>query len=476
MITHFYRDIKNFISRSIIGRIKKYEIYKLAFAKFHITRSQRNSNLLEACRNFESAYTETSITGDLVNDLLVIKKNGINIRVRKMNGTEYDTINLATNSYNDIDLEEAPRLELADYVLNQELSSCLSRKIAGQLPIHNKLENEICDFLNYESCVLATCGYIAQQATMFGLFRNDDVIFSDEHNHSSLIDGMRLTHAKVIVYPHLDYDRLEKLIQQYRYRYNCAGIVSDGVFSAHGTMANLDKIYELKMKYNLISVIDDTHGFATIGKKMRGVLDYFESKPDVLTASLAKGLAGFGGVIVGSLAVIRSIDCMGRQNINTSHLSPLVTAQSYFNLKFLRENLDFLHNELASKVIYFNESLKMLNIRQYDDSQLFAHPIFSYYGESEEHVIAVFQKMLELGFAAAFFPQPVSPFPTIRFSLHRKVEKESLSKLALFIKDNNLKALSEQYWPRLNYLKQIKFKSNPQIHNTLTSHSLLRVT
>lgn len=461
-MTIIFNEIKNYLLRSLIGQIKNCEIYKIAFAHFHLNRIHRNSSLLKACQKFDDAYLNTSNSGNLVNDLRVIHQDGVHIRVQKMDGSVHDTINLATNSYNDLELEETPRKQLAEYVLNHELSSCLSRKIAGQLPIHSKLEAEICDFLDYESCVLATSGYIAQQAVMFGLFHSGDVIFSDEHNHSSLVDGMRLTQAKIIVYPHLDYDKLEKLIQKYRYKYNCAGIVSDGVFSAHGTMANIERIHALKKKYNLISVIDDTHGFAAIGSNMRGVIDFFQFKPDVLTASLAKGLAGFGGVVLGSKAIVRVIDCMGRQNINTSHLSPLVAAQSYFNLKYLRENLQEIKTEQISKVKHFNQKLKELGIQQYESHEYFAHPIFSYYGQTEEQVISVFKKMLHAGYTAAFFPQPVSPMPTIRFSLHRKIDFQTLTSLALFIKENNLQALSKEYWPQMSYLQKNELQNNFQ--------------
>jgi len=446
-------DLKNYIFRNLANRISDTEIYKKSYSKFFITKSNKNCDLLKACDAFESQYKEKSANGLLVNDLRVHKQNGIHITVKKMDQTTYETINLATNSYNDLDLEIQPRNQLVEYVQNESLSSCLSRKIAGQLPIHSALEKEICDFLGYDSAILATCGYIAQQAVMFGLFHEGDVIFSDEHNHSSLIDGMRLTKAKVVVYPHLDYNALEKLIQQYRSQYNCAGIVSDGVFSAHGTMADLDVIEKLKVEYNLISIIDDTHGFATIGNQKRGVLDYFKSKPDVLTSSLAKGLAGFGGVIVGQKSIIRAIDCFGRQNINTSHLSPLVAAQSYFNLKFLRENLAQMATELNSKLIHFNCELDKLGIRQYKNHDKFIHPIFSFYAETEIEGFNAYQKLLENGFTGALFPPPVSPKPTIRLSLHRKIDTESLSRLAVLIKECNLKPLSQNYWEKIQHIQ-----------------------
>jgi len=453
------RDIDNMMFRKYASDLTGEDSYAEAYAQYYINKRSRNSGLKRACETFDSDYELRKTSGVLVNDLRVLKQEGVYVKVRKTNGEEYDCINLATNSYNDLDLEVEPREKLSKYVLKGSLSSCLSRKIAGSLPIHKALEEEIADFMGYESCLLATCGYIAQQAVMTSLFHEGDVIFSDQHNHSSLVDGMAISKAKVIVYPHLDYEKLEELVEKHRVNYNVAGIVSDGVFSAHGTMANLPKIDAIKKKYNLVSVIDDTHGFMAIGNKGRGCIDFFSTKPDVVTSSLAKGLAGFGGMVVADRALTRTIDCFGKQNVNTSHLSPIVAAQSFYNLKSYRENFYSYKAELNNLLHRFNAKLGELGVQQYPDSDVYIHPIFSFEGDDEAKVLKVYQELLENGYMGAMFPPPVAPKPTIRLSLHRKVKPQSLDNLARIICKHNMRPLTKQFWPHMN---QLKIDVNPQ--------------
>ncbi len=450
---NFKRDFDNLVFRKYANDSISVDSYAEAYAQYYVSKRKRNASLKDACNIFYAGYELRNKSGVLVNDLQVVAQNGVNVDIKKVNGEAYRCINLATNSYNDLDLADGPRKELADYVLNESLSSCLSRKIAGSLPIHKKLESEIADFMGYESCVLATCGYIAQQAAMTSLFHGGDVIFSDQHNHSSLVDGMAISKAKVIVYPHLNYDKLEELVKKHRGNYNAAGIVSDGVFSAHGTLANLSRIDEIKNKYNLLSVIDDTHGFLTVGDRGRGCIDFFPEMPDVVTSSLAKGLAGFGGMIAGNKAVIRAIDCHGRQNVNTSHLSPIVAAQSYYNLKEYRENFRKYKDELTSLLTNFNDKLGELGMRQYPDAEVYIHPIFSFEGDDEAEVLKVYQDLLNCGFMGAMFPTPVAPKPTIRLSLHRLVNPNSLNVLAEKLKQHGMQPLTKQFWPNLHALK-----------------------
>ncbi|MFT6260972.1 MAG: 7-keto-8-aminopelargonate synthetase-like enzyme [Bermanella sp.] len=448
------RDLDNMVFRKYASDSVGVDSYAEAYAQYYVSKRKRNASLKDACNVFDSGYELRNKSGVLVNDLSVIAQKGVMVDIKKVNGEKYTCINLATNSYNDLDLAETPRKELAEYVRNESLSSCLSRKIAGSLPIHKKLEAEIADFMGYESCVLATCGYIAQQAVMTALFHDGDVIFSDQHNHSSLVDGMAISKAKVIVYPHLNYEKLEELVKKYRGGYNAAGIVSDGVFSAHGTLANLERIDQIKNKFNLMSVVDDTHGFLTVGDKGRGCIDFFSKKPDVVTSSLAKGLAGFGGMIVGSQAVIRAIDCHGRQNVNTSHLSPVVAAQSYFNLIDYRTHFIEYRKELFSLLTDFNNKLGELGIRQYPDADTYIHPIFSFEGDDEAKVLRVYQDLLECGFMGAMFPVPVAPNPTIRLSLHRSVDPKSLNLLAEKLKEHGMQPLTKKFWPNLHALKK----------------------
>ena len=437
-----FRRLRNTKIQKLISKTSRGDSYKAAIGEFFGTKSKLNADIRTAADVLDRAVSAQSSKQKFVNDWKVLSLSESRMQVQSTSGTNFEALNLATNSYNDLDTESETRDSLASYIKSDGiLSSCLSRKIAGEVPAHRSLQNLISEVLGYESSILATCGYIAQQATLFGLFSEGDVIFSDQHNHSSLVDGMRLSKAKIIVYPHLDYESLEVLMAAHRKSYNCAGIVTDGVFSAHGTIANMDKISLLQRKYNAISVVDDTHGFLATGSLGRGILDHFDSRPDVLTASLAKGLAGFGGLIAGSRPMVRAIDCLGRQNINTSHLSPILAAQGEINLRFFLEHREKLVRELKEVVQIFHTELSKFGISPYGSTG-FMHPIFSFCGESEDQVIDAFKVLLSEGFMGAFFPPPVSPKPTIRFSLHRKIPHSELIRLAQLLFKLKLTPLS----------------------------------
>ena len=440
-LEHAARRIRNSKVRRSIEQIQSANSYKIGIAKFHAAKTKIDADLKSAASVLDSAVTSREKSRRFVNDWRVVEMDGIHMTVESASGQEFRVLNLATNSYNDLDTEATLRAELAHYVETGILSSCLSRKIAGEVPAHRQLQNLLNGFLGYESTILATCGYIAQQAAMFGLFSEGDVIFSDQHNHSSLVDGMRLSRAKIIVYPHLDYGALRKLLAAHRHLHNCAGIVSDGVFSAHGTIANMDAIATLQREFNAVSVIDDTHGFTATGRHGRGILDHFSTRPDVLTGSLAKGLAAFGGFVSGSRELVRVIDCIGRQNINTSHLSPILAAQGAINLEYFVKNDTQLVHELDRVVAGFHKALEKHGISPYE-SQGFQHPIFSFCAETEDEAIDAFLELAKLGFMGAFFPPPVAPKPTLRFSLHRNIPLEELPRLATALAQLGLKPLA----------------------------------
>ena len=442
MLQNVKQEISNRVAKSAAPNFPKNYLYLKAFAAFKLEKLKLNSHISYAAKKFDQRFNEAVGDNRFVSDLMIIERKGGKQVFKTRDGRVFEAFNLSNNSYNDLDSLTESREKLVEFVKSEELSSCLSRRIAGKQKIHKELEDELCQFLGFEGCVLATSGYIAQQSMITALFQKGDVIFSDQHNHSSIVDGIKLSGAKVIVYPHLDYDKLEKLLQKHRGNYNNAGIISDGVFSAHGTVGNVDKINELKKEYKAISMIDDTHGFLTVGEKGRGVIDLYKTAPDVLSSSMAKGLAGFGGAILANDVIYQVLDCFGRQNINTSHLSPLCAAQSLFNLRSYL-NRPELNAELKEKITHFRDELKKRGMESYKGD--FVHPIFSFENKSEELVINFCNKLFEEGFVCAFFPPPVAPNPTLRFSLHRAIPKEELTRLAELLSQSGLKSLCSEF-------------------------------
>lgn len=423
-------QIRNLIGRRRIDAIPSSQIYGQTFAAFHRGGLQVGASTHDAANALLKAERKIIDERDHYFDLVVLDKSSDRVRVRDRRGDIFEAFDLVTNSYNDLEWVDETRAQLVRFVQHAPLSSCISRKIAGLHVVHDELRTEFAEFMGYDACVLGTNGYISQISTIFALFHRGDVIFSDQHNHSSLVDGCRLSHARVVTFPHRDYDRLESLLREHRGRYNTAGILSDGVFSTKGSVADLDRIGALARKYGCISVIDDTHGVGVLGAKGRGVLDLFASRPDVLTGGFGKAFGSFGGFALANRALGASIDLLGRQNVNSSFMSPLVAAQALYNFRYYRDNQPRLSEALNRRLRAFNRALGDWGLACYADPDTHIHPVFCLYKHTESETLACFRRLLASGFLPSFFPPPVAQFPSLRFSVHRGVPEAELVRLA----------------------------------------------
>lgn len=424
------RLLRNRFGRQHLAQVPESDIYGRMFASFYDVQLRRGASLHAAAEAFSGAVDALIADDRYFYDLVVLAKDGRRVRVRDRKGREFDVVDLVNNSYNDLEWIDDNREALARFVHDAPLSSCISRKIAGLHAVHDALRQEVADFLGYETCVLGTNGYIAQLSTIFALFHEGDVIFSDEHDHSSLADGCRLSKARVIPFPHGDYDALEALLRRHRRSYNGAGVVSDGVFSTKGSVADVNRLVELARRYDCLSVVDDTHGTFVLGPNGRGVLDLFDARPDVLTGGFGKGLGSFGGFAVCNRSLGAVIDILGRQNVNSSFLSPLVAAQALIHLRYYRDHHDALAGELDRKVRAFNAALGEVGLACYREAEALVHPVFCFYRDRELETLDRQRHLIDAGFLPSFFPPPVAPAPSLRFSLHRCLEEADLLRLA----------------------------------------------
>ena len=170
------------------------------------------------------------------------------------------------------------------------------RLLNGTYDLHLALEEKLAKFLETEAVVTFSSGYLANLSVLSSLCREGDVVYSDQLNHQSIIDGLRLSKAKVEVFPHCDYDTLETMLKG-RPVGQRAFIVSDSIFSMDGDIADLPRIVELRNKYDAFTIIDDAHATAAAGPNGQGSKHHFALKEgiDVITSSLSKGLPGIGG-------------------------------------------------------------------------------------------------------------------------------------------------------------------------------------
>ena len=258
---------------------------------------------------------------------------------------------LASNNY--LGLVDHPRLKRAaqEAVERYGCGSGGSRLTTGTLPLHTKLEEELAAFKGTESALLFDTGYMANVGILSALGQKGAVFFSDELNHASIIDGCRLSRAKIVVYRHSDMQDLEEKLAAHA---QCPGvIVSDAVFSMDGDIADLPRILELARKYHVWSMVDEAHSTGVIGATGRGICEHFhlKEKPDILMGTLSKALASEGGYVCGSRLLIDYLK-------NTARSFIFSTSQSPANLAAASEALQLLQEE-PGRVARLQENVRV---------------------------------------------------------------------------------------------------------------------
>lgn len=273
-----------------------------------------------------------------------------------------DKLMLASNSYLDMISSQEVR-DYASLILQEYgAGSGGSRLTTGNTVIHRKLERELAGFKGTEDAIVFNTGYVANLATVSALAGKGDVIFSDALNHASLIDGCRLSGAKIVVYAHNDMEDLETKIRE---NIPCSGlIVSDAVFSMDGDILELPRFVKLGNEYNLITMIDEAHSTGVIGKTGRGIWEHFNyscEKPDVIMGTLSKAIGSEGGFVCAEQKIISYLLNKARGYIFSTSLSPVTMAASYKALRMIEEHPSMVQ-QLQENVRIFCAYLKRFGI------------------------------------------------------------------------------------------------------------------
>lgn len=244
---------------------------------------------------------------------------------------------MASNSYlgicNDARLKEAAIEAINDF----GVGSGGSRLTTGSYDLHRILEEKLAQFKRTESALVFNTGYMANLGAIAGLTDKTWVIFSDQLNHASIIDGCRLSGAQIVVYNHCDVNDLEKKIKEHQNKFKL--IVTDGIFSMDGNIAPLDKIVKIAKKYNCLTMVDDAHATGVIGPNGAGTSDYFGLKDqiDIQMGTLSKALASEGGYIAGKKVLIDYLRNKARSFIFTTALAPATIAVAIKALEIVEQ-------------------------------------------------------------------------------------------------------------------------------------------
>ena len=242
-----------------------------------------------------------------------------------------------------------------------------SRLTTGASYEARELESNISEFKNVESALIFNTGYMTNLGVIYALTKENDVIFSDQLNHASIIDGTRISKAKVKVYKHKDTKDLENLIldEIESKKDSNLFIVSDGVFSMDGDIAPLPELVEIADKYNCTLIIDEAHATGVIGKNGKGTVEYYKDKTgidltdsvDLQIGTLSKALASEGGFVCGKQVYIDYLINKSRPFIFSTALSPATIASANAALNLLKENNEEYLNELNSNTSLMRELL-----------------------------------------------------------------------------------------------------------------------
>lgn len=289
--------------------------------------------------------------------------------------SKYVTLNgkrllmFASNSYLDLCNNKEIKDFVKDNIDAYGIGSGGSRLTTGSSLLTEQLENTIAEFKNTESAIIFNTGYMANVGTISAVCNKEWVIFSDELNHASIIDGCRLSKAKIIVYKHNDMIDLESKILENPCKKGL--IVSDGVFSMDGDIVNLPELIRLADKYNLLSMIDDAHATGVIGKSGRGTSEYYNMSKgaDITLGTLSKALGSEGGYVCGSKILTEYLKNKSRAYIFSTAMSPATVAASIKAIDIISKNPNYTL-QLQDNVKFFCNALKSNGINAYSETAI----------------------------------------------------------------------------------------------------------
>jgi glycine C-acetyltransferase len=310
-----------------------------------------------------------SKTDWIAQELDGLKSQGLYNRIRTIGSPQgawlvvdgKNVLNFCSNNY--LGLANHPQIVAAAKRAADEMGvgPAAVRTIAGTTNLHLELEKRLAAFKGVEAAITFQSGFTANLATIPALVGKEDVIFSDRLNHASIIDGCRLSAAKIVPYEHCDVVSLESVIKDNLSKFRRGIIITDGVFSMDGDVAPLDKIYEVARKYDILLMVDDAHGEGVLGKGGRGIVDAFglHGKVDVEVGTLSKAFGVVGGVVAGSAVIVEWLRQRGRPFLFSSAVTAPDAAACLAALDLLEGSTELV-DRLWENAKYFKAEMKTL--------------------------------------------------------------------------------------------------------------------
>ncbi|MEM3361763.1 MAG: glycine C-acetyltransferase [Candidatus Anstonellaceae archaeon] len=300
-----------------------------------------------------------------------LKANGLEWKVNKLEGPSlpYSVVNgkkvlmLSTNNY--LGLSNHPKLKKAaiEAIKKYGAGSGSVRAISGTMELHIKLEETIAKFKRTEDAIYFQTGFAANAGGIPQLLDQNSAVISDELNHGSIIDGIRLAKVEKFIYKHCDMQDLENKLKEAKSRFEKIWIITDGVFSMDGDIAPLDKIYELANQYEAYIWVDDAHGDGVLGDHGRGITSHFhlDGKIEVEMGTFSKAFGVVGGYVAGSKVLKEYLHNKARTYLLSGSAPPATVASCIAALELLDQD-DRLVRKLWKNTNYFKKKIKKLGL------------------------------------------------------------------------------------------------------------------
>jgi len=313
--------------------------------------------------------TRTNPLSFLTDQLNDLKAKGTHFKLRVLEDEQrpvctFDgkkVINLASNNY--LGLTTHPKLREAALEATRKygVGSGAVRTIAGTMRIHMELEEKIARFKNVEACVVFQSGFTANAGTVSAFLSKDDFIISDQLNHASIIDGARLSRAKILVFNHKDLAHAEQQLASVKDQPGHKLMITDGVFSMDGDIGALPGLCDLAEKYGAIMMVDDAHASGVLGKQGRGTVDHFgvHGRVDIQVGTLSKAIGALGGYVCGTRDLIDFLYHRGRPFLFSTSHPPSVAATCIAAFDVLQNEPQWME-QLWENTRFWKKELGML--------------------------------------------------------------------------------------------------------------------
>jgi glycine C-acetyltransferase len=315
------------------------------------------------------SITRTDPLSFLSDELNALKQKGTYFRLRVLDDEQdavchFDgkkVINLASNNY--LGLTTHPKLREAALEATKKygVGSGAVRTIAGTMKLHMELEEKIAKFKNVEACVVFQSGFTANAGTVSAILGKEDFIISDELNHASIIDGCRLSRAKILVYRHKDAAHAEEQLASVKDQPGKKLLITDGVFSMDGDIGPLPALCSAAEKYGAIMMVDDAHSSGVLGRNGRGTIDHFDvhGRVDIQVGTLSKAIGALGGYVCGTKDFIEFLYHRARPFLFSTSHPPSVAATCIAAFDVLQNEPEHMER-LWENTRFFKKELGLL--------------------------------------------------------------------------------------------------------------------